>query len=126
MNKRTLFLVALSIILTSNKYAGIAGLTQHSRANCANNESITWHLNQYQKLLTVSTHQHYNNGSLTHEHTLMTGWDYTWRSAAVCWLEGLSGWRVWGRHYIQKNYQAYELPGTYATDCSLDRGWWDY
>lgn len=35
--------VLFSLCVVTKAFAGLHGLTAHSRANCGNNESITWH-----------------------------------------------------------------------------------
>jgi hypothetical protein len=68
---------------------------------------------------------HYLNGKLVH--LVGTGWDTTWRSAAVHWGEGTGGYRVIGYHHIwypgDKTFS--ELGTTAATGCNIYNGWWD-
>ena len=58
MKKIGIFLLILSI--TGSAFAGFNALTRHSRANCVNNESISWDWTTYRYLGTVT--QHYRNG----------------------------------------------------------------
>ena len=115
----------LSIFYFSLANAGINNLTAHSRANCINNESITWQLGKRWVLRTVS--EHYKNKGLAH--TIDTHWDRTRRSAAVCWLEGkLSGdWHVIGKHYIiydDKPNKIILFDETETNNCNIVEGWW--
>ncbi len=103
--------------------AAFNGLTIHSRANCLSlNETISWDWTHYWMLNTMAVH--YNNGVLQHQYA--TGWQYTWRSAAVCWGEGRGGWTVVGAHYIAyKAGDMIPLGGSNATGCNPYNGWWD-
>lgn len=51
------------LLLTNAANAGFNGLTVHSRANCFNNESITWDATKRWNLLTHSYHMRCKNGS---------------------------------------------------------------
>ena len=121
MKKIGAFLLILGI--TNAAQAGFNGLTSHSRANCINNESITWDWTTYRLSGTVS--QHYRYGSWVHGIT--TGWQNTWRSAAVHWSEAVpgSGWRVIGYHWLKINGQERMIAQTDVQDCSIYDGWWD-
>ncbi len=103
-------------------YAGLKSFTMHSRANCVNNESISWQANNTMVLRTLSGHA---NASQIITHVIDTGWENTWRSAAVHWGEGRGGWLVIGNHYqcIEGNVEF--IDWTEATDCSIYDGWWD-
>ena len=61
------------------------------------------------------------------DHSIGTGWQYTWRSAAVHWGEGHGGWIVHGYHWI-KNSQGQIRPigEEIVKDCSIYDGWWDH
>ncbi len=65
------------------------------------NESISWHLGHSYNLKTVSIHV--NDHMSPSGHLIETGWENTWRSAAVHWGEGTGNWRVEGSHYINFN-----------------------
>jgi len=113
------------ILLANNSFAGLKDLTIHSRANCGNNESISWHLGHSYALLTVS--DHLQNGRK--QHSLATGWEMTWRSASVHWGESAPGrkdWFVQAGHYQNINGRDYLLGFTTATDCNIYDGWWDH
>lgn len=120
---RDIFLVFLSFILFNTANAGFHAFTMHSRANCVNNESISWEYRVYRELGTV-TH-HYHDGIFIHGYS--TGWENTWRSAAAHWGEALpgSGWRVVGYHWQKINGQDVLLQITDVSDCSIYDGWWD-
>ena len=106
-------------------YAGFNGLTIHSRANCFNNESITWDMLHARQLRTIT--YHFYKGQLEHKHD--TGWRNTWRSAAVCWSEAKpgSGWIVIGGHWQKSERGEVTMLGTESIkDCSLYNGWWKF
>lgn len=115
-------------------FAGIKHITYHSRANCINNESITWHLGHSYNANTESLHRLYGKSGLMKSHTRVTGWEDTWRSASVCWNEGNDRsiklgqyWRVWGTHYLKNDKGSiFVAAKTQADDCSIYDGWWDY
>ncbi len=114
----------LSIGVYSSAEAGLYQFTMHSRANCFNNESISWWAGHSYKLNTVS--YHYYAGRLAH--VIQSGWTMTWRSAAVHWREGLgtSAWYVKGVHWtIDRNGKAVIIGNTDAVDCRWYDGWWD-
>lgn len=115
-------LYLIFIAYTSVSNAGVATLTFHSRANCANNESISWHLGHNYLLRTVS--YHYRSRDLVH--IIDTGREATWRSAAVHWGEGTGGWVVVGEHYGVNQYGRDSLIAKETViDCSIYNGWWD-
>lgn len=101
-----------------------AALTWFSRANCINNESITWESFGSHWLWTNS--YHYRNGYYQHcennASNACTGnsWQLTWRAAAVHWNEGLSGgWYVLGYHWRwSSSTGTYLLGSTSATNCN--------
>jgi hypothetical protein len=117
------FIAVVSIIVSTASFAGVKDLTWHSRANCGNNESITWHAGHVYTLLTVSDHLF--NGKIVHR--LASGWENTWRSANVHWFEAKpgSGWFVQGGHYRRIGNQEIRLGFTTAKDCNIYDGWWD-
>lgn len=119
MNKNIIcFLFSL---LTMQVNAGVFSFTMHSRANCVNNESISWQGNQAYYLRTIS--RHYYNHYLAH--IVDSEWDFTKRSAAVHWGEGRGGWYVVGLHYEGVNGNPYLIGQTAVPDCSIYDGWWD-
>lgn len=93
-----------------------AGLVWFSRANCVNNESISWDWPGREHLLWTASH-HTRNGR---QHPVQTGWQRTSHSAAVHWGEGLSeGWSVAGDHFeYMEPYGEHHLGTTQASDCN--------
>jgi len=121
--KSIVMLVLLACCLTAK--AGVAALTHHSRANCAGfNESISWRLGYSYLLRTYSEHFRNIDDDLP-AHTLDTGQQRTWRSAAVHATEGYGGWYVRGSHLIHDGRDWTEIR-TWATDCKIYDGWWDH
>ncbi len=116
----------LLLFTASNCYAGIAGLTIHSRANCAGvNESISWHANNPHYLRTTSEHLDIKSGQ---KHFEDTGFQNTWRSAIVHWTEAVTGiWTVAGNHweYFPKTGTTKFLGGEVVSSCTIYNGWWD-
>ena len=112
----------LAFVLMNVANAELNGFTMHSRANCGNNESISWDATQYRVLGTVG--HHYHNGTFIHRFS--TGWENTWRSASVHWFEANpgSGWRVVGFHWIKVGTEERLLEVTDVSDCSIYDGWW--
>ena len=102
--------------------AGLYDITYNSRANCGNNESITWFRQGSRQWRTISVHQHNTKGS----HVVDTGWEKTWRSAAVHWGEAVagSGWTVCGYHHWWFNNRDNMMAITCVDDCSIYDGWW--
>ena len=106
-----------------------AELSWFSRANCLNNESITWDAfwNDYYWLYTYSLHRKYiyfvawpQNIYAYDYHMVVDPWNYTWRSAAIHWGEGnMLGRTVMGYHYaLDYGVGYYYLGTTMATDCN--------
>lgn len=74
-----------------------AGMVWFSRANCINNESITW--DWPGRNHTMWTNSFHWNGSAW-EAPIRTGWATGYRSAAVHWGEGTKGnYYVIGAHF---------------------------
>ncbi len=126
--KKAIVLGVAILSASSLSHAGLVATTAHSRANCVNNESITWWLGHSFNWRVASTHYASNGG---YQHVVDTGFEYTWRSAAVHWGEAYPGnsyrWQVTGYHFID-TYGNGRVPFdiTYATDCSIYDGWWDH
>lgn len=114
------FLLAIGLFSIAN--AGLNGLTHHSRANCGNNESISWDW-LANHLLSVDS-QHWRKGVIVH--IVSTDFSNTWRSAAVHWGEGTGGWAVVGHHWTISGGKYVLLQQETVTDCSIYNGWWDY
>lgn len=114
-----------AILMPLTVHAGIAGLTWHSRANCVNNESITWELGKEAFYMTISSHR-LSKFPYTY-HQEMTNMEETWRSAAVHWGEANpgDGWQVQGEHRVMRAGHIILLGITDVDDCSIYDGWWD-
>jgi hypothetical protein len=109
------------MIFTINSYAGLYGLTIHSRANCLNNESITWWYGHPHFWKVVSIHKHNPTGQM---HLIDTGWVYSDRVAAVHWGEGVhGGYAVWGYHYFNTYNSMGPTETTFAEGCEIIDGW---
>jgi len=123
MKKHILF---MSLLLASNlSHASANALSVHSRNNCGNNESVTWHGMKTYHLGTNSRHYSPTNQM----HYFGSGITYTWRSAAVHWGEGVGGWRqVEGEHYLFQdgNTKLIWVKFTGVYDCSIYNGWWEW
>lgn len=134
-----LFGLALAMACAAPAHAGFYGLTIHSRANCYNNESITWDWTKNHRLWTQSVHYKLR----TYQHSVTTGWQTTWRSAAVHWGEGgmmVPGpiglpvmvplwppvWQVIGYHWRVDplTKRSVRIGVTSVSDCSFYNGWW--
>lgn len=109
-------------------YAGVHGLTWHSRANCGGfNESITWRAGFSYWLETFSKHVA-GPARVNESHSGTSYKEFTWRSANCHFAEGWNGdgWFVYGAHWISndggKNWVI--LGYTEASDCSIYDGWW--
>lgn len=119
--------IALAILPLAVQ-AGINLPTAHSRANCVNNESITWWLGHARDWRVVSFHNYDKNNPKAGYHYIDTGMGHTWRQAAVHWGESTPAGRyqVTGFHYFrERGYEILDL-NTVATDCNIYDGWWDY
>ncbi len=110
--------------------AGLVSTTVHSRANCSNNESITWWLGHPFDWRVLSIHTDiYSGGS----HNIDTGFSKTWRQAAVHWKEAPMKeppdrrWVVSGYHFLS-DYGNGNIPfdKTNVGDCDIYNGWWDH
>jgi hypothetical protein len=127
---RFIVLTVLTLLM-NNANAGLYGLTHHSRANCGNNETISWDALTEHMLEVVSYHVKNINGYYYGGHTEVDAFRNTWRSAAVCWGEGKDApipsnfWIVQGYHWMKdgkgKNYIVTQEK---ITDCSIYDGWW--
>lgn len=116
----------LASALGTNSYAGLYSTTVHSRANCINNESITWWLGHPYNWKVFSIHSNLYGG----QHHVDTGFNYTWRAAAVHWGEAPLDdhrWTVGGYHYLAE-YGNGRIPfdETHVGNCSIYNGWWDH
>jgi hypothetical protein len=104
--------------------AGLTRTTVHSRANCLNNESITWWYGHPYDWRVVSIHKAppFLGGVMHHEDT---GFIYNDRVAVVHWCEGMvkTPWEVWGYHYFLGYSKNVPFESTHATDCQIIEGW---
>lgn len=122
-------LIAAGILTASamNTHAGLYATTIHSRANCGNNESITWYAGHSYNWRVYSFHWLDKDKPSQGYHLIDTKMSLTWRQAAVHWGESAPG----GKYYVHGNhyylYNGHELldNSTDATDCSIYDGWWD-
>jgi hypothetical protein len=98
-----------------------AGLVWFSRANCVNNESISWDWPLRSYWLWTDSYHHKDGW----EPVLRTGWEYGFRSAAVHWGEGLSGgWHVVGEHYQWVSGRGtIHLGRSQADNCNAGAAW---
>lgn len=119
MKLRTL--VAASALLASTAHAGLDWTTVHSRANCLNNESITWWYLHPFNWRVVSIHAHKNGG----QHAIDTGFRMWWRAHAIHWGEPIMDghWEVWGYHYLYEYSSVIPFDSTHATTCNIIDGW---
>lgn len=119
--------ITLSVIALDS-FAGVRGPTAHSRANCGNNESITWWLGHARDWRVVSFHNYDKDNAKAGYHYIDTGMGHTWRQAAVHWREsGPTGkYQVNGYHYFyERGHEILDVTTT-AINCSIYDGWWDH
>lgn len=123
IQKRVGKAVVTAVLLASATLASApsyAGLVWFSRANCINNESISWDWpGRNHMLLTNSFHWNSKSGW---QEPVRTGWQWGYRSGAVHWFEGMSGgWYVIGHHFrwIQP-YGEHFMGYTPTTNCKLE------
>ena len=122
------FLFFITCLYCLNTHAGIYATTAHSRANCVNNESITWWLGHSFFWRVISFHNYDLNHPQKGYHVINTGMYETWRQAAVHWGESGPGgsYFVSGFHYfIYRNHEILDV-NTQASNCNIYDGWWDY
>jgi len=112
---------ALAILASAQSNAGVFTRTVHSRANCLNNESITWWRGHYNTWRVISIH----HSPFGMQHAIDSGWDYTWRSHAVHWGEGdpHNAWIVYGIHYEYGISKTSPFAQTDSIFCSFIDGW---
>ncbi len=121
---KNLILTLATLSICSISHAGFNGVTHSSRANCGNNESISWDWKEDHMFRVMSYHS--ANYRTEIPHIVDTGWANTWRSAAVHWGEGNGGWKVLGQHYMQNELgENYLAASEEVEDCSMYDGWWD-
>jgi hypothetical protein len=117
---RIRFLMIL-VLFSSISHAGLNKTTVHSRANCLNNESITWWRGNSFDWRVVSIHKHI---STNETHMIDTGYIFNDRVAAIHWGEGVrGGFVVWGYHYLSTYHKTVPFDKTYAEGCNIIDGW---
>lgn len=123
MTKRVIaFSAVLFMCFINTAQAGLHKTTVHSRANCANNESITWWNGHAYPWRVVSIHKHVPTKQV---HMIDTGFLTRDRVAAVHWGEGVhGGFVVWGYHYLLPDYKSMPFDSTYAEGCNIIEGWY--
>jgi len=119
-------IIIMSLLLVSNlSHAAANGLSIHSRANCVNNESISWDWTKPRHFETTS--KHFEGDGAYYRHTLKTVSEVTRRSAAVHYGESLSGWQVVGEHkIIDDKTKSVKTFVTEAIGCNIYDGWWNF
>jgi hypothetical protein len=127
--------IILTLSLATNANAGFLALTWHSRANCLNNESITWEFNKEHDLYTQSYHDVLEEDGQYHlRHITIAELEHTWRSAAVDWGEAINSlytFQVDGLHNEYHYLPDEQFPiivtigNESVRDCSIYDGWWD-
>lgn len=121
-------LIGISLLaISTSSYCGLWATTIHSRANCGNNESITWWRNHSFDWRIISFHNYDKDRPSKGYHYVDTKMVYTWRAAAVCWGEsGPKGtYFVKGFHYyLDRGHEVLDNT-TEASDCNIYDGWWD-
>lgn len=118
--------------ITAISHAAFNGISDHSRANCVNNESITWDFTQPHRLAVVSFHtaDYMNKMGQYERHRLDTLWNDTKRAAAVHWGEGKTPYGyylVQGWHWEFLGGNEILRATTSVDNCGpLYNGWWDW
>jgi len=112
---------SLMLLASTQSHAGVYGTTVHSRANCLNNETITWWLYHPYNWRVVSGHV----SAFGQHHVIDSGFQYSWRSHAIHWGEGdlTNLWQVFGQHFLYEYSKTVPFDTTYATFCDLIHGW---
>jgi hypothetical protein len=139
-------LSALILLSTNISYAGFNGYTYASRANCVNNESVSWDALEKWDMIVYSKHcrggvclddfsQVCTNGESTICHVQFTSKINTLghRAAAVHWTEGQFGradWKVIGGFYRKlmgsDGKSFWDLHNDIVKDCNIYDGWYEY
>jgi len=121
MNLLSKLVVSGFLCVSLSAHAGILGRTVHSRANCLNNETITWWKGHPVTWRVTSLHV----SPYDQEHSMDTGWLYDSRVAAIHWGEGnpKNLWQVFGNHYEYSISKVKPFARTYAIECSIINGW---
>jgi hypothetical protein len=114
-------IISAILLTTSLAHAGLDRTTVHSRANCLNNESITWYYAHPYNWRVVSIHEW--PGQTTHHED--TGFVFDSRVAVVHWGEGNERyrWNVSGYHYLYEYHRTIPFDSTFANNCNYIEGW---
>lgn len=114
-------LMGVTVLATANVNASLYRTTVHSRANCLNNESITWWNNHAFDWKVISIHKHRPTKQMCF---IDTGFNFKDRVAAIHWGEGVhGGFLVWGYHYYSGYSKSVPFDSTYAEGCNIIDGW---
>lgn len=112
MKLTKLILLSLPILYSQSSVAALINL---SRANCVNNESISWDPTLRAHTGKVRAVHEYSDST---NHICGTGMQTSWRIAMIHWGEGTGGWTVWGKHTIYDSSQGkYRYYYTNTTNC---------
>jgi hypothetical protein len=122
MNLLSKLLVSGCLCASLGAHAGVHQTTVHSRANCLNNESITWWLNHPYNWRVVS----YHISAFNEYHSMDTGFQHTWRAHAIHWGEGdiTNLWTVYGDHFQYEYSKTVPFDQTEANFCDIIHGWY--
>jgi len=136
-----LITVMTTLFFHANANAGFFGLTHFSRANCLNNESISWDNSKSQKMYVSSTHRWITDTpyQVHLQHTIASGWQTVPAGGnpfdgakAIHWGEGITQlpggnrWYVEGRHTYKYLYfwgYANNTVRSAAVGCDLTDGY---
>ena len=123
-------LVTLLTGLSGFASAGIFDLTHTSRANCVNNESISWEAGGRWLMGVWSSHYkiYGNLNGLVHApvHHVFSGIVDGWRAAAIHSREAYPhkpDYVVFGQHWVALNKHRTLYRRSFAVDCNLAEGW---
>jgi len=107
---------------SSSVMAGATQLTHNSRANCGNNESISWDASTKRNLSVSSYHA---KPGVDHYATTGGFLNGVRRAGAVHWGTHDAGnnWYVRGTHW-EKLSNRTTRASTYATGCNISEGWY--
>ncbi len=129
-------LLFFALFYSTVSIAGWTRLTHHSRANCANNESISWHFGEsYTSLYVKSVHRDVTAQGFVHvkcgtsdDKGRCKYRENASREAAICWGEApfpeFEIWDVEGLHsWSQEKTGDSGIIKTKANDCNTGEGW---
>ena len=142
-NISSLVLVLLCLLSSNSGIAGLFGLTHHSRANCINNESISWDYTEGHSLWVSSQHKSFFFPGRPYEQLIedhrLTGGSMKYYpketfdgAKAVHWGEGrlfndgsFYAWEVKGIHKfpVNQDFRKIKTVITKTRDCDILNGW---